>query len=57
MVFHVIEHWPAAAVTIDWFALKMTVDIHDGTPGPSGLSPEEIFSRQKSQADRLVDFY
>jgi hypothetical protein len=57
MLFNVIEHWPIAAVTIDRFALKMTVDIHDAAPGPYGLSPEEIFSRQKSQADRLVDFY
>jgi len=58
MLFHVIECWPVA-VTIDlWpFALKMAVDLYNATPGPSGLSPEEIFSRQKNHSDRLVDFH
>lgn len=58
MLCHAIERW-LAAVTIDlWpFALKMAVDLYNATPGPSGLSPEEIFSRQKSQSDSLVDFH
>jgi hypothetical protein len=33
------------------------VDIHISTPGPSGLSPDEIFSGQKSTKNRLADFH
>ena len=32
-------------------------DIHNATPGPSGLSSEEIFSRQKARPDRLLNFH
>jgi hypothetical protein len=58
MLLHAIEKWPDA-ITLDlWpFALKMAVDIHNATPGQSGLSPEEIFTRQKARQDRLVDFH
>jgi hypothetical protein len=44
MLFYAISKWPDK-ITIDlWpFALKMAVDVHNATPGPSGLSPEEIF--------------
>jgi hypothetical protein len=58
MLLHAMEHWPEA-VSIDlWpFALKMAADIHNATPGPSGLSPEEIFTQQKSRPDRLLDFH
>jgi hypothetical protein len=58
MLLHAIEKWPAV-ITMDlWpFALKMAVDIHNATPGKSGLSPEEIFIKQKSRPDRLVDFH
>jgi hypothetical protein len=35
----------------------MAADIHNATPGPSGLSPEEIFTRQKGKADRLLDIH
>jgi hypothetical protein len=58
MLLHAMQRWPEA-VTIDlWpFALKLAVDIHNATPGPSGLSPEEIFSRQKSRQDRLHDYH
>jgi len=58
MLFYAISKWPDE-ITIDlWpFALKLAVDVHNATPGPSGLSPEEIFSKQKSRADRLVDFH
>jgi hypothetical protein len=35
----------------------MAVNVHNATPGPSGLSPEEIFSKQKSCQDQLVDFH
>jgi len=58
MLFYAISKWPDE-ITIDlWpFALKLAVDVHNATPGPSGLSPEEIFSKQKSRADRLVNFH
>jgi hypothetical protein len=58
MLLHAIEKWPEA-ITLDlWpFALKMDVDIHNATPGKSGLSPEEIFTKQKARQDRLVDFH
>jgi hypothetical protein len=35
----------------------MAVDVHNATPSPSGLSLEEIFSKQTSRADRLVNFH
>jgi hypothetical protein len=58
MLLHAIEHWPEA-VSIDlWpFAIRMATDIHNATPGPSGLSPEEIFTKQKARHDRLLDFH
>jgi len=58
MLIHAMEHWPDV-VTLDlWpFALRMAADIHNATPGPSGLSPEEIFTQQKSRPDRLLDFH
>jgi len=33
------------------------VDIHNSTPGLSGLSSDEIFSGQKSTKNRLADFH
>ncbi len=58
MLLHAIEHWPDV-INIDlWtFALKMAADIHNATPGPSGLSPEEIFTHQKTRPDRLLVFH
>jgi hypothetical protein len=58
MLLHAIEKWPEA-VTMDlWpFALKMAVDIHNATPEKSGLSPEEIFTKQEARQDGLVDFH
>jgi hypothetical protein len=35
----------------------MAVDVHNATPGPSGLSPDEIFSGHKSSRNRLKDFH
>jgi hypothetical protein len=58
MLLHAIEKWPEAITLELWpFALKMAVDIHNATPGKSGLSPEEIFTKQKARQDRLVDFH
>ena len=55
-----IEKRPEAVTMVLWpFALKMAASIHNGngTPGQSGLSPEEIFTRQKAQPDRLLDVH
>jgi hypothetical protein len=58
MLLHAILRWPQAVSIEMWpFAVKLAVDIHNATPGPSGLSPEEIFSRQKARQDRLADFH
>jgi hypothetical protein len=58
MLLHAILWWPQAVTVELWpYALKLAVDIHNATPGPSGLSPEEIFSRQKAKTDRLMDFH
>jgi hypothetical protein len=58
MILHAMERWPGVVGLDLWpFALKLAVDIHNATPGPSGLSPEEIFSKQKSRPDRLLDFH
>ncbi len=58
MLLHAMEHWPEVVGLDLWpFALKLAVDIHNATPGQSGLSPEEIFSKQKSRPDRLMDFH
>jgi hypothetical protein len=58
MLLHAMEHWPDVVGLDLWpFALKLAVDVHNATPGPSGLSPEEIFSKHKSRPDRLLDFH
>jgi hypothetical protein len=58
MLLHAMENWPEVIRLDLWpFALKFAVDVHNATPGPSGLSPEEIFSRQKSRPARLLDFH
>jgi hypothetical protein len=52
MLLHAMEHWPEVVSLDLWpFALKFAVDVHNATPGPSGLSPEEIFPKQKSWPD------
>jgi hypothetical protein len=58
MLIHAMEKWPYV-VTIDlWpFALRMAANIHNATPGPSGLSPKEIFTQQKARPGRLLDFH
>jgi hypothetical protein len=58
MLLHAVEHWPEAVGLDLWsFALKLAVDIHNATPGPSSLSPEEIFSKQKCRLDRIMGFH
>ena len=49
MLLHAKRRWPDVISEELWpFALKLTVDIHNYTPGTSGLSPDEIFSGTKS---------
>jgi hypothetical protein len=58
MLLHAICHWPDAISEEFWpFALKLAVDIHNYTPGDSGLSPDEIFSGIKSTRNRFRDFH
>jgi len=58
MLLHAMRSWPEIITKDLWpFALKLAVDIHNSTPGPSGLSPDEIFSGQKSTKNRLADFH
>jgi len=58
MLAHATILWPEIISDELWpFALKMAVDVHNSTPGSSGLSPTEIFSGQKSSRCRLRDFH
>jgi hypothetical protein len=58
MLLHAMRLWPDIITEDLWpFALKLAVDIHNSTPGPSGLSPDEIFSGQKSTRNRINDFH
>ena len=52
-----ISHWPDIITQDLWpFALKLAVDVHNNTPGPSGLTPTEIFCGAKDR-NRLADFH
>jgi len=58
MLLHAIHHWPDAISEELWpFALKLAVDIHNSTPGVSGLSPDEIFSGHKSTKPCFPDYH
>jgi len=58
MLLHAIHHWPNTISDELWpFALKLAIDIHNSTPGPSNLSPNEIFSRHKSTKNRFWDLH
>jgi hypothetical protein len=58
MLLHAIHHWPDAISEELWpFALKLAVDVHNSTPGVSGLSPDEIFSGRKSTKPRFPDLH
>jgi hypothetical protein len=58
MLLHAMEHWPDVITLELWpCALKMAADIHNATPGPSGLSPEEILTKQWARPDRFLDFH
>jgi hypothetical protein len=58
MLLHDTLLWPDIITEDLWpFALKMAVDMHNATPGISGLSPDEIFSGQKSTKSHFTDFH
>jgi len=58
MLLHAMRLWPDIITEDLWpFVLKLAVDIHNSTPGSSGLSPGEVFSGQKSTKNRLADFH
>jgi len=58
MLLHDIRRWLDAISEDLWpFALKLAVDIHNSTPGLSGLSPDEIFSGHKSTNSKFKDFH
>jgi hypothetical protein len=57
MLIHAMISWPDIIQEQLWpFALCLAVDIHNSTPGPSRLTPEEIFSGIKG-CNRLSDFH
>jgi hypothetical protein len=48
MLIHAMISWPDIIQENLWpFALRLKVDLHNSTPGVSGLSPEELFSGNK----------
>jgi hypothetical protein len=58
ILLHAIHRWPNAVSEELWpFALKLAIDIHNSTPGESGLSPDEIFSCHKSTRNHCRDFH
>jgi hypothetical protein len=57
MLIHGMISWPDIIHENLWpYAIRLAVAIHNATPGPSGLSPEEIFTGIKHPS-RLSDFY
>ena len=57
MLLHAMHKWPDV-ITMDlWpYALKLAADLHNVTPGSSGLSPAEISAGAKDK-NRLKDFH
>ncbi len=57
MLLHAMISWPEIIKEDLWpYALRLAVDLHNATPGVSGLTPEEIFSGSKGR-NRLSDFH
>jgi len=57
MLLHAMHHWSDIIKVDLWpYALKLAIDLHNHTPGPSGLSPAEIFVGVKDK-DRLQAFH
>jgi hypothetical protein len=57
MLIHGMISWPDIIHENLWpYAIRLAVAIHNATPGPSDLSPEEIFTGIK-HTSRLSDFH
>jgi hypothetical protein len=57
MLLHALNKWPDVVTVSLWpYALWLAVDLHNATPGQSGLSPAEIFAGTKDR-NRLADFH
>jgi hypothetical protein len=57
MHIHAMILWPEIIQEQLWpSAIRLSVDLHNCTPGSSGLSPEEIFTGIKGRS-RLSDFH
>jgi hypothetical protein len=58
MLIHAMIAWPDIISEQLWpFALPLAMDLHNHTPGSSGLSPVEIFSGVKSPSTTIRDFH
>jgi hypothetical protein len=56
MLLHAMISWPDLVKENLWpYALCLTVNLHNSTPGISGLSSEEIF-RDFKRPHKLSDF-
>ena len=57
MLLNAMHIWPNIITQDLWtFALKLAVDVHNNTPGVSGLSPIDIFSGS-FEKNRHLDFH
>jgi hypothetical protein len=57
MLIHAMIQWPDIITETLWpFALRLAVELHNKTPGPSDLTPEEIFTGIK-QKNKFFDFH
>ena len=57
MLIHAMKNWPEVVTVDPWpFTLRMVVDIHNATPGPSGQSPEEILSKENQTKTGSLTF-
>ncbi len=58
MLIHAMISWPDIISEQLWpFALQLAMDLHNHTPGSSGLSPLEIISGVKSLSPTIRDFH
>jgi hypothetical protein len=51
MLFHAMLLWPDIIQEQLWpYAIELSINLHNCTPGPSGLSPEEIFTGHRGRS-------
>jgi hypothetical protein len=57
MLIRTMISWPDIITKNLWpYALRLAIDLHNNTPGPSGLTPKELFTGIKGQ-NHLSDFH